>query len=87
MEKSSLTDRLIMCEHLHLDYQKYHGVPEEECINDLHRIMDEFFSIRMEKTWQQVVNEAFTQPILFVLKHWKAVQNQLLRKQKRQALR
>lgn len=53
---------------LHLDYQKYHGVPEEECINDLHRIMDEFFSIRMEKTWQQVVNEAFTQPILFVLK-------------------
>ena len=53
---------------LHLDYQKYHGMSDKETLDDLNRIMDEFFTIRMGKTWQQIVNEAFTQPILFVLK-------------------
>lgn len=53
---------------LHLDYQKYHGMSDKESLDDLNRIMDEFFTIRMGKTWQQIVNEAFTQPVLFVLK-------------------
>ena len=53
---------------LKLDYQKYHGLSQEECMDDLHRIMDGFFKIRMGKTWQQMINEAFTQPVLFVLK-------------------
>lgn len=53
---------------LSLDYQKYHGMSEEDCIKDLIRVLDEFFKVRMKKTWQQVINEAYTKPILFVLK-------------------
>ncbi len=53
---------------LHLDYQQYHAMSEDARIRDLHRIMDEFFMVRMGKTWQQIINEAFTQPVLFVLK-------------------
>lgn len=55
--------------NLSMDYQKYHTLGKEECTADLIRILDEFFEIRMQKSWQQVVNEAYTQPILFVLKH------------------
>lgn len=54
---------------LKLDYQNYHGLDFLECREDLTRILDEFFMIRMHMTWQQVINEAYTQPILFVLKH------------------
>ena len=54
---------------LRLDYQRYHGMGEAACAADLRRVLDEFFDIHMHKTWQQVVNEAYTQPILFVLKH------------------
>ncbi len=39
------------------------------CLADLRRILDEFFTIHMEKTWQEIVNEAHAQPILFVLRH------------------
>ncbi|SMC62016.1 UvrD-helicase domain-containing protein [Papillibacter cinnamivorans] len=69
--------------NLSLDYQKYHGMSESECIKDLTRVLDEFFKVRMEKTWQQVINAAYTQPILFVLKQlydalqpWKQFSNQ-----------
>lgn len=55
--------------NLSIDYQKYHALGKEACTADLIRILDEFFEIRMQKSWQQVVNEAYTQPILFVLKH------------------
>lgn len=54
---------------LKLDYQKYHGMNLTGCAEDLKRILDEFFTIRMQKTWQQVINEVHTQPILFVIKH------------------
>ena len=54
---------------LQLDYQKYRGMESAACLADLRRILDEFFTIHMEKTWQEVVNEAYTQPILFVLRH------------------
>lgn len=54
---------------LTLDYQKYHGMTLDDCIDDLNRILDEFFLVRMNKKWKQVINESFTQPILFVLKH------------------
>ena len=53
---------------LKLDYQKYHLMTMNECVSDLQRILDEYLTIRMNKTWQQVINEGFTQPILFVLK-------------------
>ena len=55
--------------NLTLDYQKYHGSTEQERISDLSRILDEFFELHMGKSWQQVISEAYTQPVLFVLKH------------------
>ena len=54
---------------LRLDYQKYRGMESAACLADVRRILDEFFTIHMEKTWQEVVNEAHAQPILFVLRH------------------
>lgn len=51
-----------------LDYQKYHGLDLKARTNDLRRVLDDFFMVRMKKTWQQIVNEAYTQPILYVLK-------------------
>lgn len=51
-----------------LDYQKYHGLDFKARVDDLTRVLDEFFMVRMKKTWQQIVNEAYTQPILYVLK-------------------
>ena len=54
---------------LRLDYQKYHGMESAACLADLRHILDEFFTIHMEKTWQEVVNEVHAQPILFVLRH------------------
>ena len=53
---------------LSLDYSKYHSMDEETQLKDLTRILDEFFALRMGKTWPQIVNEAYTQPILYVLK-------------------
>lgn len=51
-----------------LDYQKYYGLGLKARTDDLTRVLDDFFIIRMKKTWQQIVNEAYTQPILYVLK-------------------
>ena len=51
-----------------LEYQKFHGIPEEDCLKDLTRVLDEFLKVRMGKTWQQVIDEAYTHPILFTLK-------------------
>ncbi len=51
-----------------LDYQKYHGLDLKARVDDLTRVLDEFFMVRTKKTWQQIVNEAYTQPILYVLK-------------------
>lgn len=59
--ESSYTD-------LTLDYQKYHGSNEQDRLNDLTRILDEYFLRRMKKTWQQITDEAYTQPILHVLR-------------------
>lgn len=53
---------------LSLDYQKYHGMSGQECLDDLNRVLDEFFDIRMGKSWQQLINEAYSLPILYVLK-------------------
>ena len=50
-----------------LDYQKYHGLDLKTRVDDLTRVLDEFFMVRMKKTWQKIVNEAYTQPILYVL--------------------
>lgn len=54
---------------LSLDYQKYHNVEMSNCTDDLRRILDEFFGMKMHKSWRQIIDEAYTQPILYVLKH------------------
>ena len=53
---------------LALDYQQYHSLNQQDCTVDLIRILDGFFEKRMQKTWQQVINETYTQPILYVIK-------------------
>lgn len=53
---------------LSLDYQMYKSASEEKRLKDLTRILDEAFGARVGKTWQQVVADAYTQPILFVIK-------------------
>lgn len=53
---------------LPLEYSKYHGMSAEEITADLIRILDEFFAQRMNKTWHQLVNATYTQPILHVIK-------------------
>lgn len=52
-----------------LDYQKFHGLPENEKLLKLNSILDEFFMLRMKKSWQEVLNEVYAKPVLFALKH------------------
>ena len=53
---------------LKLDYQRYSGMSTEERLNDLVRVLDEFFQVRMGKTWQELVEETYTCPVLYVIK-------------------
>ena len=53
---------------LRLDYQKYSGMTAEERLADLVRILDEFFEMRVGKTWQALVEETYTCPVLYVIK-------------------
>ena len=36
-----------------LNYQKYHGLDLKARVDDLTRVLDEFFMVRTKKTWQQ----------------------------------
>jgi len=54
---------------LQLDYQKYHVMSENEKLHSLQEILDAFFMLRMEKKWQEVLNEVYAQPVLYALKH------------------
>lgn len=54
---------------LKLNYHQYHGMREADIVQDLTRILDEFFTLQMGMTWHQVVSESYSQPILYVLKH------------------
>ena len=54
---------------LKLDYQKYHGISEAEKLQSLQKILDEFFMLRMNKRWQEVLDEVYAQPVLYALKH------------------
>ncbi len=53
---------------LKIEYQKYYGHTIFEKISSLSGILDQLFLARMEKTWGQVIEDAYTQPILYVLK-------------------
>lgn len=54
--------------NLKLDYQYLQELSEEKCRESVIHVLDEFFVLRMKKTWGQIVNDAYSQPILFVLK-------------------
>lgn len=54
---------------LKLDYQKYYTMSESEKLKSLREILDKFFLLRMKKTWQEVLNEVYTKPVLYALKH------------------
>ena len=54
---------------LKLDYHKFHGMSEQEKLNCLNTILDEFFEIRMGIKWKDVLANVYTQPVLYALKH------------------
>lgn len=54
--------------NIRLEYQLYHNNSKLDIKDDLHRILNEFMFSRIGKTWQDIVDEAFTQPVLYVLK-------------------
>ena len=53
---------------LTLDYSVFGALNNEECAQELVRILDEYFNNILGKTWTQIINEAFTQPVLYVIK-------------------
>lgn len=54
--------------NLKLDYSAYSSLSGIDCSLDLVRILNEYFQNTMGKSWDQVVNEAYSQPVLYVLK-------------------
>ena len=53
---------------LTLDYQKLHIMSEQEKVLSINKVLDEFFERRMGITWETLLNQIYTQPILFTLK-------------------
>lgn len=54
---------------LELDYQKYHLMLESEKLYSLQEILDAFFMLRMGKKWKEILDEIYSQPVLYALKH------------------
>lgn len=54
---------------LKLDYQKYHTLSEGEKLRSLQEILNEFFHLKMKKSWKAVLDEVYTQPVLYALKN------------------
>lgn len=54
---------------LKLDYQKLHCMSEEEKLKELKNILNAFFVKRMNMSWESVLNEVYTQPVLYALKN------------------
>lgn len=54
--------------NLKLDYQRLKVLSDDEKLNELINILNEFFSKRINKTWNKLLEEVYSQPILFVLK-------------------
>lgn len=53
---------------LKLDYAKLRGMTEGEKIDELNRILNEFFKARMGMEWFDVLNLVYSQPVLYALK-------------------
>ena len=54
--------------NLKLDYQRLKVLSDDDKLDELVRILNEFFSKRMSMTWSELLEEVYSQPILFVLK-------------------
>ncbi|WP_097006572.1 UvrD-helicase domain-containing protein [Lacrimispora amygdalina] len=53
---------------LSLDYQRLHGMSEIEKVEEINRVLNSFFEKRMGISWKRVLNEVYTQPVLYSLK-------------------
>ena len=49
------------------DYSKYHNSTNKDCYSDLTRILNEYFVKKTGKSWDQIINEAYSQPVLYVI--------------------
>ena len=54
--------------NLKLDYQRLKVLSDDDKFAELVRILNEFISKRMSMTWSELLEEVYSQPILFVLK-------------------
>ena len=54
--------------NMDFDYSKCSGLDNERLVKELVKSLDQYFQDVMDKTWANIVNEAYTQPVLFVLK-------------------
>ena len=54
--------------NLKLDYQKLHGMSVKEKLEELINILNKFFDKRLGMTWNSLLAEVYSQPILYVLK-------------------
>lgn len=54
--------------NLNLDYQVLHCMSESEKLEELKKILDDFFIKRMNQNWEAVLAEVYSQPILYALK-------------------
>lgn len=53
---------------LNLDYHYLQNVTSEKKLEYVTEVIDDFLLSRMQKTWNQLVEEAYNQPILFIIK-------------------
>ena len=54
--------------NLKLDYQRLKVLSDDDKFDELVRILNEFISKRMSISWSELLEEVYSQPILFVLK-------------------
>lgn len=54
--------------NLKLDYQRLKDLSDDDKLNELIGILNEFFTQRMSMTWKELLEEVYSQPILFALK-------------------
>ena len=53
---------------LHVNFAKISGLSEEEKTNELINVLDEYLMLFIGKTWNQVVLDFQTRPVLVVLR-------------------
>lgn len=54
--------------HAKLDFNRLHGLSDEQKLASLTQYLNDFFDVEMRKSFQDIVKDAFEQPILNVLR-------------------